>query len=161
MLGECEKILKRIYNIDENQPLIIFKIDYYKEGSLIPIIGYEVFHPDNKSKLDLQYCKDEIVNFSIPVSIDEDNLFKYDPNSEYYTDQCNPYTTENSTDILLNDRQNEYNENNMSLCENNCKLNSYDTDTKQVICDCEIKYKQIIISEIINQTDILYYNFTD
>ena len=161
ILGECEKILKDKYKIDENQPLIIFKIDYYKEGSLIPIIGYEVFHPENNSKLDLKYCKDEIVNFSIPVVIDEDNFFKYDPNNEYYTDQCNPYTTENGTDILLNDRQNEYNENNMALCENNCELNSYDSDTKQVVCDCKVKYKQIVISEIINQTDLLYYNFTE
>ena len=161
ILGECEKILKDKYKINENQPLIIFKIDYFKEDSLIPIIGYEVFHPENKSKLDLKYCKDEIVNFSIPVLIDEDNFFKYDPNNEYYTDQCNPYTTENGTDILLNDRQNEYNENNMALCENNCELNSYDSDTKQVICDCKVKYKQIFVSEIKNQTDILYYNFTD
>ena len=158
ILGECENILKNIYNI-KNQSLIIFKIDYYKVGSLIPIIGYEVFHPENKTKLDLKYCKNKIVNFSIPVSIDEDNLFKYDPNNEYYTDQCIPYTTEKDTDILLNDRQNEYNENNLSICENICKLNTYNTNTKKVICDCEIKYKQIIISEIINQTDILYYNF--
>jgi hypothetical protein len=49
----------------------------------------------------------------------------------------------------------------MALCENNCELNSYDTDTKQVVCDCKVKYKQIVISEIANQTDLLYYNFTE
>ena len=161
ILGECENILKREYHINETLPLIILKIDYYKEDSLIPIIGYEVFHPENKSKLDLNYCKNEFVNFSIPVEIDEDNSFKYDPESEYYTDQCNPYTTENGTDILLNDRQYEYNDNNMAICENNCTFNSYNSDTKQVICECQIKQKQIIISEIINQTDLLYYNFTN
>ena len=88
-------------------------------------------------------------------------IFKYDPNSDYYTDECFSYTTENGTDILLNDRQDEYNDNNMAVCENNCKLNSYDSETKQVICDCPIKQKQIIISEMVNQTDLFYYNFTN
>ena len=161
LLGECENILRREYHIDENLPLIILKVDYYQENSLIPIIGYEIFHPENKSKLDLNYCKNESANFSIPVLIDEENSFKYDPESEYYTDECNPYTTENDTDILLNDRQNEFNDNNMALCENNCKFNSYESDIKQVICDCPIKNKHIIISEMINQTDLFYYNFSN
>ena len=55
----------------------------------------------NKSKLDLTYCKDELIKLNIPVSIDEKNLFKYDPNSGYYTDNCFSYTSENGTDILL------------------------------------------------------------
>ena len=57
-LGECENILKGIYDIDRNLSLIIFKIDYYLEGLLIPIIGYDVYHPKNKSKLNLSYCNE-------------------------------------------------------------------------------------------------------
>ena len=37
-LGECENLLKKKYNIDKDEPLIIFKIDIYKEGLLTPII---------------------------------------------------------------------------------------------------------------------------
>ena len=158
-LGECEKTLRWIYNINDSKPLIMLKINYFKKDLLIPIIGYEVFHPVNKSKLNLNYCRNNI-NVSIPVDIDEDNLFKYDPNSEYYTDQCNPYTTDNGTDILINDRQNEFNDNKMSLCENTCELNEYEYDTKKVVCECKIKVKQIEISEVENQTDLLYHNFT-
>ena len=44
-LGECEDKLKKIYDIDKDLPLIILKIDYKMEGLLIPIIGYEVYHP--------------------------------------------------------------------------------------------------------------------
>ena len=157
-LGECENTLRRIYNISQNLSLLIFKVDYYKPNSLIPIIGYEVFHP-NKSKLNLSYCKDQVVNFKIPVSIDENNLFKYDPNNEYYDDECIPYTTENGTDILINDRQEEYNKNNLSICESNCTLIEYDLETKKSICECYQKSKQIVISEIISQSDILYNNF--
>ena len=85
-LGTCEDILKDKYNIDKNLPLIIFKIDYYSPDTLIPIVGYEVYHPINKSRLDLIYCKDILIKLNIPTSIDENNLFKYDPNSGFYND---------------------------------------------------------------------------
>ena len=138
------------------------KIDYFIPGKLIPIIGYEIYHPLNKSKLDLNYCENKTVNYTIPVTIDEDKLFKYDPTSDYYTDECFSYTTDNSTDILLNDRHDEYNTNNLSICENEyCTFIGYDSNDKKSICDCQIKSNQIIISDIINDTNILSYNFTN
>ena len=161
-LGECEQILKRVYKIADNLPLIIFKVDHFVPGIEIPVIGYDIFHPTNKSKLDLKYCEDSIVNFRIPVSLDENNLFKYDPNSEYYTDECSSYTTEDGTDILLNDRHDEYNNNNYSLCEQNCSFVEYEKDTKKAICNCNIKSKDLMISEIMNEENILAkYNFTN
>ena len=98
---------------------------------------------------------------SIPVSIEEKNLFKYDPNNEYYNDLCNSYSNEHGTDILLNDRQNEFNNNNMSICEKYCKIKEYSSTTKKVICECEIKYNQLNISEMSNKKDLLKYNFTN
>ena len=154
-LGQCETILKGIYGINPKLPLIIFKTDYFVPGIGIPIIGYEIFHPLNKSKLDLQYCKNSIINFDIPVSIDEDKLFKYDPESEYYTDECYSYTTDNGTDILLNDRHEEYNNDNLSLCENNCTFLGYDKETKKVKCDCKIKTKEYALPDIMNEENIL------
>ena len=79
----------------------------------------------------MQWCKIDII---IPVNIDEDNMFKYNSSHEYYNDICYPYTTENKTDIILKDRRDEYINNNMSLCENNCKYTKYDYNTKKVIC---------------------------
>ena len=154
-LGQCENILKEIYKIDPSQPLIIFKTDYFVPGIQIPVIGYDIFHPVNKSKLDLEYCKKSIINFNIPVSIDEDQLFKYDPRSEYYTDECYSYTTDNGTDILLNDRHEEYNNDNLSLCENNCTFLGYDKETKKVECNCEIKSKEYTLPDINNEENIL------
>ena len=52
--------------------MIIFKVDYFKEGLLIPIIGYEIYHPLNNSLLDLNYCSNETTNISIPVTINEE-----------------------------------------------------------------------------------------
>ena len=159
-LGECENILKGIYGIDENQTLIILKIDYYLEGLLIPIIGYEVYDPKNKSKLNLSYCNETLISYNIPVTIDENNLFKYDQNSEYYNDECNIYTTEDGTDILINDRKEEFIQNNMSLCENICTYTGYDKNNKKALCECGIKYQEFILSDIEKQTDLLSNNLT-
>ena len=159
-LGKCEDILKNIYKIDSNETLIILKVEYYKTGLLIPIIRYEVFNPKNYSKLNLSYCNESLINYNIPVSIDENNLDKYDPTSEYYNDECNAYTTENGTDILLSDRKNEFIENNMSLCENICEYSGYDKEKKKVICQCNIKYRDFIISEIEKEANLLNNNIT-
>ena len=66
-----------------------------------------------------------------------------------------PYTTDNGTDILLNDRKGEFIINNFFLCENNCSYNGYNKETKKVSCKCEIKDKDLIITEIINEKNIL------
>ena len=46
--------------------LTIFKVEYYNNDSLIPIIGYEVYNPIDNSKLELSYCSNTI-NLNIPV----------------------------------------------------------------------------------------------
>ena len=158
-LGVCENILKDKYNINKNLPLIIFKIDYYSPDTLIPIVGYEVYHPINKSRLDLIYCKDILIKLNIPTSIDENNLFKYDPNSGFYNDNCFSFTTEDGTDIILSDRKKEFNDNNLSLCQNHCEYIEYNKDSKQSSCECGIKNKMDSISEIIDNPNKLSNTF--
>ena len=158
-LGDCEKILKKEYNISESLPLLILKIDYYSPDSTIPIIGYEIYHPISKIQLDLHYCEDILIKLNIPVSIDENNLFKYDPNSGFYTDNCFSYTTENGTDIILNDRKQEFTDNKLSLCENNCNYTGYDKGNKQSSCDCNIKNKMDLINDIFNDQNESSYSF--
>ena len=158
-LGECENILKGIYGINPNDSLIILKIDYFMEGLLIPIIGYEVFHPKNKSRLNLDHCKNISISYNIPVSINEDELSKYDPNSDYYNDECTLSKSEDGTDITLTDRQKEYNDNNMSLCETKCNFTEYNISSKKSICMCEIKSKIYTISEILNNKEAVSKDF--
>ena len=115
----------------------------------------------NKSKLNLSYCEDILIKLNIPVNIDESQLFKYDPNSEYYKDNCFSYTTENGTDILLDDIKQEFTDNNLSLCQNECNYTGYNTDNKQSSCDCNVKNKMDIISDIIDNPNKLSNNFLD
>ena len=155
-LGECENILKTIYNIKKEETLIIFKIEYYIKGLLIPIIAYDIFHPNTKKKLDLNHCKNNRINIYIPVSIDENEIYKYDPNSEYYNDICNQTKSSSGTDIILYDRKNEYNIKNMSLCEDNCEFKEYNITSKKVLCICDIKNKSPLrLEDIINKEKLL------
>ena len=101
------------------------------------------------------------IYINIPVNIDEKKLYKYNYSSEYYNDVCYPYTTENKTDIILEDRRNEYINNNLSLCEKNCKYTKYDYNKKKVLCECFIKIKMPIISEIEIKKNLLINNFID
>ena len=48
----------------------------------------------------------------------------------------------------------------MSLCENNCNYNGYNADDKQSICDCQVKNKIDLISEIVNNTQKLSNSFS-
>ena len=72
-LGDCGNQLISRNITDPNLPLIIFKIDFFPPGESIPIVGYEIYHPLNKNKLDLTGCK---IKLKIPVRIDENKLFK-------------------------------------------------------------------------------------
>ena len=113
--GQCQKRLKKQYHFNDNEELILFKMEYFIKGFNIPIIEYEIFSPNGTIKLNLEFCKDLSIQLYIPVNIDENNLYKYDPSNDFYNDRCYPYTTESGTDITLYDRKNEFNNQNMSL----------------------------------------------
>ena len=159
-LGKCEDKLKDYYNIASNESLLIFKIDIYEEGLLMPIVEYEIYNQENFTELDLNICKDETIQISVPVLINEDNLDIYDPKSNFYNDICYPYTSENGTDIVLSDRIYEFIDKNLTLCENNCTFIRYNSELKQALCECKTKLKINIISDLkINKEKLLEFFF--
>ena len=160
-IGECENILKELYEIDSTETLILFKTDFYIDNYSIPITEYEIFHPQTKKKLDLKYCNQTKMKIYLPaIEIDEENLHIYDPNSDYYKDKCFPYTSECGNDETLEERKNKFNNNYLSLCESNCKYVGYNKNTKMVLCECKFKSEFKKLSDIISKKDeLLYYNF--
>ena len=159
-LGECEYLLRNYYNIKEDEQLLIFKSERSKEGALVPTIEYEVYDI-NKNKLNLSICKDVKIDIEIPVLIDEYDLVKYNSSSEYYKDSCYTYTTQNGTDITLEDRKKEFVNNNISLCEDNCQFEGYDSETKKIKCQCQTKSEVSFVSEIYDIKDKLLEDFND
>ena len=145
-LGECEDKLRNHYNISKNKPLLIFKIDIYVKSSLTPKVEYEVYDSDTKKQLNLTFCNNTKINILLPASIKDDDIIKYNASSEYYNDICYIYTTDEGTDITLNDRQKEYNKNNMSLCESNCDYIDYNKNFEKAECECEVKIIILLMS---------------
>ena len=98
---------------------------------------------------------------SIPIQI-KDNIEKYNSSGDYYNDICSTTTSDFGTDISIKDRRDEFIDNNMTLCEENCKLISYNNETKKAKCSCDIKIRfPILFDDItINKHD-LYKSFID
>ena len=48
----------------------------------------------------------------------------------------------------------------MSLCENICEYVGYDKENKKAICECGIRYKELLLSEIDNDNNLLSNNFS-
>ena len=158
-IGNCENILKNKYNLNQSEELIIIKKEQNISYFYIPIVEYIIFHK-NGTELDLNYCSNTTVEYEIPKILNESQIYLHDPQSFYYNDKC--YSAEsNNVDMTLYDRKNEYNNNNMSLCQAGCNFKFYDVNTKKINCECEIKNK-FDLNEILNtDTDQLLNKFKD
>ena len=157
-LGECETTLKIHYNISLNKSLLMLKTDSYIEGSNIPIIQYELYHPDTKTKLELTYCNESNIEINIPVKIDESSLYKYEPDSDYFNDRCF-IASEEGLDMSLETRRKKFLEKNMSLCEAEYDYIGYDFETKNSKCKCGVK-NEISFFNIKINTDRLKERFS-
>ena len=162
-LKGCEDKLKEKYNISKNNSLYILKIDVEQKGMKIPKIEYEVYYPlfgNELIKLNLSYCKDVNIDLLIPTVING-NIDKYNSKSDYYNDICSKTSSDSKIDIPLRDRKNEFLENNLTLCEDNCDFVDYDNENKKVKCSCEIKINLPIINEVTIDKEKLKNSFTD
>ena len=163
-LGQCEDILKNSYNISNDAPLYIIQIISEEIGMKIPIIEYQIYYPlynDNELiKLNLSYCQDTKIDISISVKIDG-QLDKYNSSSDYYNNICYKTTSEIGTDISLNDRRNEFVNNNLSLCEENCELTDYDYIKEKAKCSCDIKTNISSYDDIKFNKNDFFKSFTD
>ena len=64
---------------------------------------------------------------------------------------CFPHIDNNGADVILLDRKNEFLNNNLTLCDDDCNFNRYDSENKRAICKYKIKY---YIEEITNNIEI-------
>ena len=150
-LGECETLLKEYYGIEEKEPLYILKIDAFVEGKIGPKVEYEIYYPFNGKdlhQLNISICEGIEIFIGYKVGRLEGDIDLYDRNSPYYNDICYTFTNSNGTDIILEDRQNEFKDLNLSLCEEDCHIASYDINTEIVECSCEVKLSLPFVSQM-------------
>ena len=112
---------------------------------------FDIYNQLNREKLDISICKNTTIDMYVPLvmSEEQEDIYQnfldqgYDPfdlNDKFYREICTPYTSENGTDVLLDDRE-EYVFStviNESACMGNCQYSSYSLDNKYVKCECEV-----------------------
>ena len=145
--GQCEKILKKHYKIDY---LLVFKMDVKLSDSEPTYIEYEVYSPINKTKLDLSLCEKTQIDIYVPINLDNNTKDLYNSmnkngidilnkNDSFYKEICTSFTSDDGSDMTLNDRQATYYNENVYLCENNCIYVSYNSLNGKVNCKCQVK----------------------
>ena len=92
--SNCQQILK---GNNDNQEIILYDVEHHIEGFNTPIIEYTLFDEDGQ-KLDLDECNDDRVIYYIPNNINEGDLDKHDPTSDFYNN-CNKGTAEEGVDM--------------------------------------------------------------
>ena len=148
-LNNCEKILREIYNIPDNEVLLIIRVDVQREDTTSYQVEYEIYS-ENLTELNLSYCKNENIIVKLPHSINETLLNKckklnnlgydiFNSNDSFYNNICTKFTSEYNTDMTINDRRKYYYIYNELLCEENCNYVFYNCSNMKVTCDCPIK----------------------
>ena len=174
-LGECEQLLKDQEGLSENDNLIILKVDIKSEDLTSTYVQYEIYNPKTLKKINLDICSNSPISVSIPVTLDENTKSIYDSltqsgynlfdlNDSFYNDVCTTYTSEDGTDLTLTDRKNLiYNNNsNISLCQEGCTFQFYNSTTKKAKCDCSVQKEETITdtSKINFDKNLLVNSFT-
>ena len=147
--GKCEELLKVNNNIPLNASLIIFKSDIKNDDLSVTYVQYEIYEPYNFSKLPLEPCNKVNIVVNVPVYLNSFDLSQYeraeeagyniyDSGDDFYNDICATYTTENGTDMLLEDRKKDiyYTSGKKVMCQNGCKFESYNKTTQKAKCNC-------------------------
>ncbi len=126
-------------------------------------LHYEIYHPNTLEQLEyLSICSNEKVTISVPVNLNNDTKSLYESlnnsgynlfntNDSFYNDICATYTTQNGTDIILNDRQHVI-EDNSNYCQIGCKMIGFNNKTQKAVCNCDIKETKTVT----NLDDILF-----
>lgn len=139
----------------------LFKVDYFFEDYKIPIIEYNIYDKVGKvfQKINLDSFKDKHIRYYLPVNINQEDEFKYNPTNNYFNDICYSYNADNGKDKIIYERKDEFNKFKMSLCEKDCIYVKYDFNINKVICECKIKTDLKYSDKII--VNEAFYQFTN
>ena len=162
-LGECENILRDMYNLRRSDQLIIAKFDIEDKSEVTNEVEYVVF--DSKgNKLNLSYCNDVSITIDYPITdpdriglskaeeyYNEDGIDIYDSKDPFFNSLCYPYTNVNGNDIIIKDRRTDIYQN-VSFCEEDCTYLGVNYTKKKVRCECNKEHTSSI--EINNNVKI-------
>ena len=154
--ADIEYELKELYNLNNETRLMVFLAEIRKEGYNFPIIEYKIYDLDTRKKLNLSLASKTTINIGYHFEIEKGEEHKYNPFDKYYSDPCLQAISKDGFNMIINDRIDEFLNNNYSLCEKNCKYKGYNSETGIIECECSLKDKFRNLSEILNDDNLLY-----
>jgi len=164
---DCETSLRNNYNLTNNETIYIKKIDKIQDGMKALKVEYDAYAKlsgNNLINLNLTVCENNKISIFMPIIL-TGNLDKYNQSSKYYNDICYTTISEDGTDIILKDRQNEFIDKDLIVCQEDCYFSEYNHDTFKARCICNVKQCSESFEEMnINKAKILenfknIYNF--
>ena len=160
-LGNCTQIIKKHYNISEDENLIIVNMESKNNKNNIDNddssfdIGknnqIEIYDFSGR-KLDLSVCKEgiKIMKYIKDVEkLDIQSAFNlanigvdvFNASDDYFNDICHNYENSDGKDIIIKDRRNDIYQN-VSFCQKGCKYNGIDYDLVTANCICDSSFLQ-------------------
>ena len=144
---ECEQLLKKENNLNENDSLIILKMEKLTNKTSERNIQYQIYEPINITLLNMSICKNSKINIYIPFSLEGETLALYqdlksygfdifNKDDKFYNDICSPYTSNSGTDVTLSVRKKYFYEEHGNLCQENCQFLNYSTNNELISCSC-------------------------
>ena len=146
-INQCEEILRKKYNIKDDEKLIIVKIDTYEQKTKENYnVNFHFYY--NGEKLNNLYCnnvnyyvnipKNNKINFSNASNIyNKYGIDIYNINDDYFNDICKNINDGNN--ILLKERKKYYYQNE-ELCVNNCRYTKMNYENGKSNCNCNSNY---------------------
>ena len=142
-LEQCIKDLKSHHKISDNEDLTIIKIDEIIENSSVNKVTF-LSYDSKGNKLDNSICKnveiqkpiinENLIDFSLSNTYNELGINIFNPKDKFFNDICFTYTSENGTDLTLQDRRKLIYQN--VSCEYNCEYHSINYEEKYISCNC-------------------------
>jgi hypothetical protein len=147
--SNCENNLRIDNGLNSSSILTVFQIeiDNPNEKSLINNLEYVVYN-ENRDRLSLLACKDDIIEINYQFNNSKVNLTKvkyysdmgidiFNVKDQFFNDICYPYSEGNS-DMILKDRISDIYEN-YSVCEESCEYSNINLTRNTFTCKCNIK----------------------
>ena len=158
-LGDCEQSIREANNLTNNEKIYIKMLEISQEGMQVPKIEYDIYtklNGGNLIKLSLNSCLNNKISLFIPIN-NVDNVDKLDSKSGYYNDLCYTATSDNGTDIPLEDRKNEYPS--KAACQDGCEFVDFNYTLKKALCSCNSKESSSSFEDMMIDKKKLLDNF--
>ena len=156
-LSDYEHNIKSKYG----QNLLLIKADIKRIDTQSTQVEYQFFDPNDFTvKINLEknivsnrrrLNNDDKLKINIELPVDwtqeqkeninylfKHNIDAFNSSSDFYTDNCNQFTSSKGNDVFLEERKKKYYPD-IALCEEGCTFVKYNKDTEKVTCKCNYK----------------------